>query len=99
MQLEPTSENGCLLTVWVPYEAKVSINGLATKSTGSRRQFVSYGLRPGYTYTYEVVAKIVREGKEYTENKTISMTAGDRGGVAFGFNTIAPPEGQTASNY
>jgi uncharacterized protein (TIGR03000 family) len=80
----------------VPYEAKVTINGMATKSTGSRRQFVSYGLKPGMTYTYEVVAKIVREGKELTENKTISLTAGDHGGVAFGFNVV--PETSTASN-
>ncbi len=94
--LEETGADGCLLTVWVPYEAKVSINGMATKSVGSRRQFVSYGLKPGFTYTYEVVAKLVREGKELTESKTISLTAGGRDGVAFGFNVI--PEGQTASN-
>jgi hypothetical protein len=65
----------------------VTINGLATKSTGSRRQFVSYGLKPGFTYTYEVV--------ELTESKTISLTAGDRGGVAFGFNVV--PEGVASS--
>ena len=94
--LEEIGADGCLLTVWVPYEAKVTINGMATKSVGSRRQFVSYGLKPGLTYTYEVVAKVVREGKEMTESKTISLTAGGRDGVAFGFNVI--PEGQTASN-
>ena len=94
--LEQTGADGCLLTIWVPYEAKVTINGMATKSVGSRRQFVSYGLKPGFSYSYEVVAKIVREGKELTESKTISLTAGGRDGVAFGFNVI--PEGQTASN-
>ena len=94
--LEQTGADGCLLTIWVPYEAKVTINGMPTKSVGSRRQFVSYGLKPGFSYSYEVVAKIVREGKELTESKTISLTAGGRDGVAFGFNVI--PEGQTASN-
>jgi uncharacterized protein (TIGR03000 family) len=97
--LEDIRNDGCLLTVWVPYEAQVTINGTQTKSVGSRRQFVSYGLQPGYSYTYQVVAKIMREGKEYTESKTISVTAGDRSGVAFGFNNPpAPPESQTASN-
>jgi hypothetical protein len=53
-------------------------------------------LKPGFTYTYEVVAKVVREGKELTENKTISLTAGERGGVAFGFNVV--PEAVASSN-
>ena len=73
-----TSDDSAVLTVWVPYEAKVTINGLLTKSTGSKRHFVSYGLRPGYTYKYEVKAEIVREGKIVTEKHTISLTAGDR---------------------
>ena len=83
-----------------PTKAKVTINGIQTKSTGSRRQFVSYGLPvPVLSYSYEVVAKVVREGKEYTDSKTIALTAGGRGGVGFGFNiTPAPTESQTASN-
>lgn len=84
-----------VLTVWVPYEAKVTINGMLTKSTGSKRHFVSYGLQPGYTYKYEVKAEVVREGKIVTERQTVSLTAGDRGGVAFGFNN--PPENLAAA--
>ncbi len=84
--VEPGAGESGVLTVWVPYEAKVTINGVLTKSTGSKRHFVSYGLRPGYTYKYVVKAEVVREGKIQTEEQTISLTAGDRGGVAFGFN-------------
>ena len=84
--IEPTAADTGNLTVWVPNEAKVTINGMLTKSTGSKRHFVSYGLRPGYTYKYVVKAEIVREGKIVTEEQTVSLTAGDRGGVAFGFN-------------
>ncbi len=69
--LDQVREDGCLLTIWVPHEAKVTINGMQTKSTGSRRQFVSYGLRPGFSYSYEVVAKVVREGKEYTDARLL----------------------------
>ena len=64
----------------------MTINGLLTKSTGSKRHFVSYGLRPGYTYKYVVKAEIVHEGKVYDEEKTVSLTAGEQNGVAFGFN-------------
>ena len=85
-----------LLIVWVPYEAKVTINGLLTKSTGSKRRFVSYGLRPGYTYKYEVKAEIVRDGKIVEEKQTISLTAGEQGGVAFGFNQ---PSNEVAAGY
>ena len=59
--LEGVRGDSCLLTVWVPYDAKVTINGMPTTSSGSRRQFVSYGLRPGYTYSYEVTASINQE--------------------------------------
>lgn len=81
-----TLENSGLMTIWVPAEAKVTINGLATRSTGSRRQYVSFGLKPGFSYKYVVHAEIVREGKVVEENKTVTLTAGQQTGVAFGFN-------------
>ena len=58
-----SAEESGVLTVWVPYDAKVTVNGLETKSTGSRRQFVSYGLKPGFSYKYVVRAEVVRNGK------------------------------------
>jgi uncharacterized protein (TIGR03000 family) len=93
--VEPTTAESGVLTVWVPVDAKVTINGMLTKTPGSKRHFVSYGLRPGYTYKYEVKAEVVREGKIVTETQTISLTAGERGGVAFGFNN--PAEGLAAA--
>ncbi len=81
-----TPANSGLLTIWVPYDAKVLINGLATKSIGSRRQYVSYGLQPGSHYTYEVQAAVVRDGKIYEEVHTVTVKAGQRSAVAFRFN-------------
>ena len=52
-----STENSGVLTVWVPYDAKVTVNGRLTKSTGSRRQFISYGLKPGLSYKYVVKAR------------------------------------------
>jgi uncharacterized protein (TIGR03000 family) len=95
MSYEPTPADTGILTVWVPSDAKVTINGMLTKSTGNKRLFVSYGLRPGYSYRYKVVAEAVKEGKIYTESQTIAITAGDRGGVAFGFNI---PKEEVASS-
>lgn len=47
-----------LLTVHVPAKAIVLINGDQTRSTGSRREYVSYGLEPGKQYRYQVKALI-----------------------------------------
>lgn len=82
-----TAEDSGVLTVWVPYDAKVTVNGLETKSTGSRRQFVSFGLQTGLTYKYVVKAQVVRNGQIVESTKTVSLTAGEISAVAFGFNT------------
>lgn len=89
-------ETSGVLTVWVPYDAKVTINGLETRSTGSRRQFISYGLTPGFSYKYEIRAQLVRKGQvQDAEPQTVMLTAGQITAVAFGFNT---PSQQVASN-
>ena len=81
------------LTVWVPYGAKVTVNGLETRSTGSRRQFVSYGLKPGFSYKYVVRAEVVRNGQMQEDTRTVTLTAGQITAVAFGFNTTSPRGG------
>ena len=56
----PQTMNGtgrsAVLSVHVPNDAKVYVNGMLTRSTGSDRRYVSNGLRPGFNYTYEVRA-------------------------------------------
>ena len=93
----PSLNNRALLTIYVPYEAKITINGLPTQSTGSRRQYALFGLQPGLNYQYEIHAEIVREGKIVEENKTVTVTAGQQESVAFGFN-VSPAAG-VASAY
>jgi uncharacterized protein (TIGR03000 family) len=88
----PTRENSALLTIWVPADAKVLVNGQPTRTTGSRREYVSHGLTPGLTYKYEICAQIIRDGKLLEESKVVLLTAGAMEGVAFGFNA-APPVG------
>ena len=52
-----STDSSGTLTISVPSDAKVTINDRETRSTGSRRQFVSYGLTPGLVYTYVVRAR------------------------------------------
>jgi len=77
-----------LISVWVPHDAKVIVNGYVTESEGSRRQFVSYGLRPGYSYKYEVKAQLIRDGKIIEDVRTVTLTAGQDMSVAFGFQSL-----------
>jgi len=89
-----SSENSGVLTVWVPFNATVTINGLETRSTGSRRLYVSHGLKPGFTYKYVIRAELVRDGQTLVDTQTVEMTPGKITAVAFGFNTS--PAGQVA---
>lgn len=88
----PTPETSGVVTVWVPFDAKVTINGIATRSTGSRRQFVSFGLKPGFSYKYEIRAEVVKEGKTMEDTRTVVLTAGQNTAVAFGFTTTPTEE-------
>jgi uncharacterized protein (TIGR03000 family) len=93
----PTRADSGLLTIYVPYDAEVRINGLLTRSQGSRREYVSYGLKPGYRYKYEVEAQIVRNGEVIRDTQTVVLTAGGMESVAFGFNRI--PASDVASTW
>ncbi len=88
----PTRANSGLLTVYVPYDAKVTINGLSTRSRGSRRRYVSHGLNADLGYKYEIRARVVRDGEAVEDVRTVTLTAGDRRVVSFGFNRV-PIEG------
>jgi len=73
-----------LLTVEVPAEAKVLINGHATQSTGTVRNYVSYGLNEGNLYPYTVTVLVPREGGEAIRlAKTVYAKAGDDHRLAF----------------
>ena len=72
-----------VLLVKVPTDAKIFVNGKATTTTGTERQFVSRGLVRGATYNYEVRAEMVRDGEPVTITKTARLTAGGNAELAF----------------
>jgi uncharacterized protein (TIGR03000 family) len=59
------------LTVDVPLNAKVFVNGNPTKATGTSRQFVSKDLSPTEAYRFEVQAVYEVEGKEVSHAETV----------------------------
>jgi uncharacterized protein (TIGR03000 family) len=80
-----TYTNSALLTIAVPADAKVLVNGYQTKSTGSVRQYISYGLQPGLSYNYEVRAEIYRDGRLIQQVRSVTLTSGGRADVAIRF--------------
>lgn len=72
-----------VLSIRVPAGAKVIVNGRETKSTGIHREYVSYGLRPGFVYKYEIRARMVQNGRLVEDVRTAYLTTGGRQEVAF----------------
>jgi uncharacterized protein (TIGR03000 family) len=79
---QPSSDSA-KLTVSVPADAKVIVNGRPTTSTGQRRRYTCTGLNPAAVYDYQVRAEFVRDGKPVSEEKTVSLTAGQTASLAF----------------
>jgi uncharacterized protein (TIGR03000 family) len=81
-----------LLSVSVPDDAKIYVNGQATTSTGENRQYVSRDLAAGFNYAYEVRAEVVRDGRTVEQVKKIDVRAGETANLAFDFNASASAE-------
>ena len=86
------SRDSALLTVAVPGDARVLVNGIATRSTGSQRRYVSRNLTPGFDYTYEVRAEVMVDGKPVMQTKTVQLRAGQQAKLAFDMKAANPLE-------
>jgi uncharacterized protein (TIGR03000 family) len=76
-----------LLTVSVPSDATVVVNGHKTQAVGLVRQFKSRGLKPGFVYTYVVDVTYTVDGAELTESKSFKLRPGTSEVVDFAANT------------
>jgi uncharacterized protein (TIGR03000 family) len=73
-----------LLSIRVPADATVRINGVPTTQMGPRREFMSSGLSPGRTYTFVVTAHWTESsGKPVALERRISVQGGERRNVDF----------------
>ena len=80
--------NSAQLTVQVPTEAKIRVNGNETSSTGATRWYVSRSLRPGFGYAYTVEATVQRDGRPVMQTQTITLRAGQHQHLAFEFSDV-----------
>jgi uncharacterized protein (TIGR03000 family) len=76
-----------ILSLSVPRDAKVFINGSLTSTPGARRSYVSRNLKPNREYRYKVKAVVVRDGKEVVRNELVSLKTGTVKSVAMDFTS------------
>ncbi len=75
----PAVANAARLTVQVPADARVWIDGQLMTQTGTVRYFETPAtLEPGRTYSYKIVAEWVEDGQMVTRERTVEFQAGNQ---------------------
>jgi uncharacterized protein (TIGR03000 family) len=64
-------------------DAELWFNGVKTQQAGQKRAFVTPDLEPGKSYSYEVRAKWMEDGKEFDQTRTVTVRSGAQ--VVFAF--------------
>jgi len=72
------------ITVSLPADAQLTVDGAATASTSAVRTFVTPVLAPEKEFVYTLTAKVVRDGETLTLTEKVSVTAGAESRVTFG---------------
>ncbi len=65
-----------MLTISVPADAKIFVNGHETRTPGGKRTYVSRNLKDGFSYGYDVEARWVRNGETLVEKQHVDLRAG-----------------------
>ncbi|HEY7424470.1 MAG TPA: TIGR03000 domain-containing protein [Gemmataceae bacterium] len=71
----PAKDDAAHLLVIVPENAELWFNGAKTSRTGPQREFVSPPLTPGKSYTYEVKARWMQDGKPVEQTRNVHVQA------------------------
>jgi uncharacterized protein (TIGR03000 family) len=71
------------IVVKLPARARLTINGIPTNTTSSKRVFRSPALQRGKVYSYTLKASLRRNGQTVTARKRVSVQAGRVTTVSF----------------
>ncbi len=91
---ESRTEAPATIVVRLPADAKLTVDGSATRSTDSLRTFVSPPLQPGKDYRYTLRAEVTRDGKKVERSRDVNVHAGRTSEVNFDFAERIPAPGQ-----
>src|SRR5262249_40897714 len=71
------------ITVRLPDDAKLYVDGVARTTSGGRRTFDTPNLEPGKSYYYVFKAEVVRDGQVRSEDQRVVVEAGKQVTVDF----------------
>ena len=74
-----------VLSIVVPEDAAIYINGKLTKTKGTKREYVSRNLKKDKAYRYQIKAVVKRGGKEIVRSKMVRMRPGNNTVVKLNF--------------
>jgi uncharacterized protein (TIGR03000 family) len=93
-KLGPTDKQGswqapapARVTVELPANARLFVNGVACPLTSERRSFQSPDLQPGQEYSYTLRAELQRNGQTLTRTQRVRVAAGREVRVSFDFSS------------
>jgi len=72
----PTIPTSATVEVRLPADAELWFDGHPTAQQGDRRTFTAPGLRPGLTYTYDVLARWHEGGQDVVRRERLLLRAG-----------------------
>jgi uncharacterized protein (TIGR03000 family) len=72
------------VTVQLPTDARLLVDGVASPLTSSTRTFDTPALEPGRKYFYILTAEVVREGRPVSDSRRVLLQAGKEVKVDFG---------------
>jgi uncharacterized protein (TIGR03000 family) len=75
------------VSVNLPADAKLTIDGTPTTSTSAQRMFVSPTLEAGQDYYYTFKATVVRDGRPVVAEQRVRVRAGETTPVSFDFSS------------
>ena len=82
---EVSNASPATLVVILPAEAKLTVDGNATRSTSERRTFVTPALEPGANFVYSLRAEIVRDGQVAVQTQDVTVRSGQTTEVSLNF--------------
>ncbi len=71
------------LNVQVPADAKIFVNGKATKTVGVERHYQSTPLENGFVYKFELRAELIVDGQTVTQSKIVRLRNGESADINF----------------
>lgn len=80
---ELSEETQARLSIDVPEDAKVYLDGTLMKTPIAKRVFVTPALVPGRTYFYDLRVEVIREGQEVAATQRILVRAGQTAVATF----------------